>query len=512
MNTISDIITASYTTSKDADLVSKNIKKWLGCEYSYEIARLALGRSLMLDEAPPTAPDGKGSPLKGLQLFGDESDGNYLWIALLGEQLRLYGQPQFSLEALQQLVRNHWHRGVYLLDADWQKAGEDEAKFIDLLARRAALPETLSIQVTGNNGVEVVVPQVSAPDIECNSLLKKLKVIGVAAEIRDSVVGPRLIRYRLFLSDAGDLSLLVSSIGELEFSLGVGSIKLYSANEPQTCFLEIPRKQSEWQVVAIDLFDSAARSFCASNMLLPVSPGVDVVGVPVVFDLAEAPHLLVGGTTGSGKSVCVNSLLLSLFLASRNRPIKLALIDPKQVEFSLWRDCGLLYSDIATSTSAAISLLDELVEEMESRYAQFAELGVKNLTEARERGFDGGWIVVAVDELADLVMQGKPGKSAEEKLVQLAQKARSAGIHLILATQRPDAKTFSGLLRSNCPARIALKVQKSTESNIILDETGAESLLGKGDMLIKGVGLSMQRAHGYFIQAREIEARLSQPA
>lgn len=510
MNTISDIITATYTTSKDADLASKNIKKWLGCEYSYEIARLALGRSLMLDEAPPTAPDGKGSPLKGLQLFGDEADGNYLWIALMGEQLRLYGQPQFSLETLQQLVRNHWHRGVYLLEADWQEAREDEAKFVDLLARRAALPETLPTQGAGSNGIEVVVQQVAASDVDCNNLIKKLKDIGVAAEIRDSAVGPRLIRYRLFLSDAGDLSLLDGSIGELEFSLGVGSIKLYPANEPQTCFLEIPRKQTEWQTVAVDFFDMAARSFCASNMLLPVSPGVDVVGAPVVFDLADAPHLLVGGTTGSGKSVCVNALLLSLFLASRNRPIKLALIDPKQVEFSLWRDCGLLYSDIATSTSAAINLLDELVEEMESRYAQFAGLGVKNLAEARERGFDGGWIVVAVDELADLVMQGQPGKRAEEKLVQLAQKARSAGIHLILATQRPDAKTFSGLLRSNCPARIALKVQRSTESSIILDETGAESLLGKGDMLIKGVGLLMQRAHGYFIQAREIEARLSQ--
>lgn len=509
MNTISDIITASYTTSKDADLVSKNIKKWLGCEYSYEIARLALGRSLMLGEAPPTAPDGKGSPLKGLQLFGGEADGNYLWIALLGEQLRLYGQPQFSLEALQQLVRNHWHRGVYLLEADWQQAGEDEATFVDLLARRAALPETLSTQASGASGADVVVPQVAASDVERSHLLKKLKDIGVVAEIRDSAVGPRLIRYRLFLSDAGDLSLLDGSLDELEFSLGVGSIKLYTANEPQTCFLEIPRKQKEWQTVAVDLFDMAARSFCASNMLLPVSPGVDVVGVPVVFDLADAPHLLVGGTTGSGKSVCVNALLLSLFLASRNRPIKLALIDPKQVEFSLWRDCGLLYADIATSISSAISLLDELVDEMESRYAQFAELGVKNLTEARERGFDGGWIVVAVDELADLVMQGKSGKSAEEKLVQLAQKARSAGIHLILATQRPDAKTFSGLLRSNCPARIALKVQKSTESTIILDETGAESLLGKGDMLIKGVGLPLQRAHGYYIQPREIEVRLT---
>jgi S-DNA-T family DNA segregation ATPase FtsK/SpoIIIE len=508
MNTISDIITASYTTSKDADLVSKNIKKWLGCEYSYEIARLALGRSLLLDEAPPSAPDGKGLPLKGVQLFGGETDGNYLWIALLGEQLRLYGQPQFSLEALQQLVRNHWHRGVYLLEADWQQAGEDEAKFVDLLARRAALPETLSTQALGSNGAEAVMQQVSASDVECNNLLKKLKDLDVAAEIRDSAVGPRLIRYRLFLSDAGDLSLLDSSLDELEFSLGVGSIKLYPANEPQTCFLEIPRKQTEWQAVVVDRFDSAARAFCASNMLLPVSPGVDVIGNPVVFDLADAPHLLVGGTTGSGKSVCVNALLLSLFLASRNRPIKLALIDPKQVEFSLWRDCGLLYADIATSTSSAISLLDELVEEMESRYTQFAELGVKNLTEARERGFDGGWIIVAVDELADLVMQGKSGKSAEEKLVQLAQKARSAGIHLILATQRPDAKTFSGLLRSNCPARIALKVQKSTESTIILDETGAESLLGKGDMLIKGVGLPLQRAHGYFIQAREIEARL----
>lgn len=116
--------------------------------------------------------------------------------------------------------------------------------------------------------------------------------------------------------------------------------------------------------------------------------------------------------------------------------------------------------------------------------------------------------MVAVDELADLVMQGKPGKQAEEKLVRLAHKARPAGIHLILATQRPDAKTFSGLLRSNCPARVALKVQKSSESGIILDEPGAESLLGKGDMLVKGVSSSIQRVHGYFIQTKEIEMRL----
>lgn len=507
MNTISDINAASYATSKEADLVSKNLRKWLGCEANYEVARLALGRSLMLEEAPASAPDGKGLSIKGGTLFGGEEDGNYLWIALLGEQLRLYGQPQFSLEALQQLVRNHWHRGVYLLEADWQSAGEDEAKFIDLLARRAALPETLSSLGSGGSGDNVPLPLISATEVDCTNLLKKLKDLGIAAEIRSSAIRPRLIRYCLYLSDSGDLSSLDGSLDELEFSLGVGSIHLYQADEPQTCFLEIPRKPTDWQTVVVDRFDKAASTFCASNMLLPVSPGVDVIGTPVVFDLADAPHLLVGGTTGSGKSVCVNSLLLSLVLASHTRPIQLALIDPKQVEFSLWRDCSLLYADIATTTSAAIDLLDQLVDEMDDRYTRFAELGVKNLSEARERGFEGGWIVVAVDELAALVTQGKSGKNAEEKLVQLAQKSRGAGIHLILATQRPDAKTFSGSLRGNCPARIALTVQKATESNIILDESGAESLLGKGDMLIKGVGLPMQRAHGYKIDNKDIIKR-----
>lgn len=163
-----------------------------------------------------------------------------------------------------------------------------------------------------------------------------------------------------------------------------------------------------------------------------------------------------------------------------------------------------MYAEIATSAADAIILLDELVVEMEARYAQFELLGVKNLHEARERGFEGGWIVVAVDELADLITQDKV---TEDRLVQLASKARAAGIHLILATQRPDAKTFSGLLRSNCPARIALKVQRSTESSIILDETGAESLLGKGDMLIKGV-IPLTRAHGYKIESDDIAKRL----
>ena len=210
------------------------------------------------------------------------------------------------------------------------------------------------------------------------------------------------------------------------------------------------------------------------------------------------------GTTGSGKSVCVNALLLSLIYFAKQKDVKLALIDPKQVEFAQWRNCGCLYSEIATSVAEAIILLDELVIEMEARYAQFEHLGVKNLIEAHGNGFKDGWIVVAVDELAVLITQDK---ATEEKLIHLATKARAAGIHLILATQRPDAKTFSGLLRSNCPARIALKVSKNDDSRIILDETGAESLLGKGDMLIKGV-IPLTRAHGYKIESDDITKRL----
>lgn len=513
MSTISEVITASYSTSKDAEQVSREIKKWLGCETNYEIARLALGRSMMLEDVPASAPDAKGLPLKGIQLFGSEADASYLWIALLGEQLRIYGHPEFTLEGLQQLVRDHWHRGVYELEKDWREAEEDEAKFIDRLARRAALPVNISTIPVEDEFDDVNVTPNAASEAECIGLVKKLKGLVVTAEVRDSVVGPRLTRFRLYLSDTRDFSQLENKLDELGFSLGIeqGSITLSQADEPQTCFLALPRKPAEWLSVDVQHFESAARKFADSSMALPVTPGVDVVGTPVIFDLADAPHLLIGGTTGSGKSVCVNALLLSLLLSTsaRKQPIQLALIDPKQVEFRLWQDCGILYADIATSVSAATHLLDDLIEEMESRYAQFAKIGVKNLMEARARGFEGGWIVVAVDEMAELVMQGKPGKVAEEKLVRLAQKARAAGIHLILATQRPEAATFSGLLRSNCPTRIALRVQKSTESKIILDEIGAESLLGKGDMMLKGTGLQTQRAHGYLLNANDISKHFS---
>ena len=186
--------------------------------------------------------------------------------------------------------------------------------------------------------------------------------------------------------------------------------------------------------------------------------------------------------------------------------MRFALIDPKQVEFSAWRGHPQLFREVATDTMAARDLLEALLEEMDRRYERFANLGVKDLAGARDKGDPAEWIVLGVDELSDLVMQDKTNESL---LVRLAQMGRAAGIHMILATQRPDAQTFSGKLRTNCPARIALRVSRGSESKIIMDEPGAERLQGAGDMIFRGGDGALVRAHSYNIQAEDVVAQLS---
>ena len=502
MINISDIVTASYRTSKEADIISKELKKYFGSEANYEVARLAIGRSLSISEPPPPSPDGNGMSLKGMQLFGGEEEGNYLWISLLGEQLRLLGREMFSIDDIQKLVRDHWHRGALTLKSDWTEAEENFPALLELLCRKAALPETRPINdgFFGGSEKETDFSIERASKEDCDNLTKVLTKMGISAEIRDSAIGPRIIRYTIFLPKTSGYALLFKKNKEICFALGEGKILTHGSNEPQTCFLDFPKEPATWSKVDDSFFNLSIKFF--ADHLLPVSPGVDVVGKPVVFDLSKSPHLLIGGTTGSGKSVCLNSIILGLVISSINKPIKLALIDPKQVEFTVWKGCKCLYREIADNFISSIELLDDLVEEMERRFSWLKEIGAKDIIQAAEKGFVKDWIIVCVDELADLIMYDS---SIEDRIVQLAQKSRAAGIHLILATQRPDAETFSGLLRSNCPSRIALKVQKATESKIILDDTGAESLLGSGDMLIKDVGFETLRAHGYYISNSDIE-------
>ena len=501
MTSISDILTASYSSSREADTIGKDLKKLIGSESNYEIIRLALGCSLGLDSFPEPAPDAKGGVIKGLQLFGDEASCNYLWIGMLGEVLRRRGEETLTLEALQKLVRDHWHRGIFLRERYREETGGDFKAFVDILVRKANLPEQGDAVLPSP---EMAVGGIEAKELDeaaRNMLLQHLRTVGVNADIRETLAGPRINRYKLFLSKATDRKTLESHLDELGFSLGIGNtLSLTDAREPKTCFLDLPRPMEEWQAVDAVHFKRATASFDLNAMLLPVSPGVTIEGKPLVFDLATTLHLLLGGTNGGGKSVCLNALLLSLLSYAQQRPLSFALIDPKQVEFSGWRGHRQLFREVATDSAAATQLLETLVDEMNARYERFSTLGVKDLAAARRRGEQAGWIVLAVDELADLVMQDKAN---EALLVRLAQKSRAADIHMILATQRPDANTFAGALRTNCPARIALRVSRASESKIIMDEPGAERLQGAGDMIFRGGDGSAIRAHSYNIRSED---------
>jgi DNA segregation ATPase FtsK/SpoIIIE, S-DNA-T family len=267
--------------------------------------------------------------------------------------------------------------------------------------------------------------------------------------------------------------------------------------------VDIPRPSATWSTVTWQDIKPALASVDAGKMSLPVCVGTDVLGASLVFDLAEAPHLFVDGTTGSGKSMCVHSILLSLLRPAELLP-ELVLIDPKAVEFAGYKDAKLLRDGSPITDMALVEpALNRLVQEMDERQDRLQALDARNIQEANQKGAKLRRIVVVIDELGDLFASHR---AVELPLVRLAQKARSAGIHLVLATQRPEAATFPGLLRSNIPSRIALTVQKATESRIILDEGGAEALLMRGDMLLRLAGRPTQRAHGCLVESGDIAA------
>lgn len=326
--------------------------------------------------------------------------------------------------------------------------------------------------------------------------------MGVDGRLVGTAQGPRLSRFTYQLTQLDDLSRLKRGEDKLAFGLGLGdrAATVSNASAERQIWVDIPRPASQWRTVDWNDIKGSLRSDQAKEMMLPICLGTDVLGAPMLIDLAEAPHLFLGGTTGSGKSMTLHAILLSL-LAARQVPDFL-LIDPKAVEFAGYKGLkNLLAGGVVTTAVKAAAALNGLVEEMQRRQEVFSELEVRDLAEAQEAGSELKRIVAVVDELGDLFMQSD---EIEIPLIRLAQKARSAGIHLVLATQRPEAATFPGMLRSNVPSRVALTVQKGTESRIILDEGGAEHLLGRGDMLIRFSGRPIVRAHGPRILATDI--------
>jgi len=373
------------------------------------------------------------------------------------------------------------------------------------------------------------VETMSGETLEYTSRLieKKLSDFGVQVKVLAAYPGPVITRYEIEPAVGVKGSQIMSLVKDLARALSVVSIRVVETIPGKSCMgLEIPNPKR--QIVRLsEILSSEVYHEMGSPLVLTL--GKDIAGKPMVADLAKMPHLLVAGTTGSGKSVAINAMILSLLYKSEPRQIRLILIDPKMLELSVYQDIPHLLAPVVTDMKQAASALNWCVAEMERRYKLMSWLGVRQLSgynakvaEAEKAGRpleDPGtletgepqflapmpYIVVVIDELADLMMV--VGKKVEELIARLAQKARAAGIHLILATQRPSVDVITGLIKANIPTRISFQVSSKVDSRTILDQMGAETLLGQGDMLYlrPGTGLP-QRVHGAFVADQEVHS------
>jgi S-DNA-T family DNA segregation ATPase FtsK/SpoIIIE len=368
---------------------------------------------------------------------------------------------------------------------------------------------------------------ISADTLEFTSRLieRKLNDFGVEVKVLAAYPGPVITRYEIEPATGVKGSQIVNLVKDLARALSVVSIRVVETIPGKSCMgLEIPNPKR--QIVRLsEILGSKVYHDMGSPLTLAL--GKDIGGNPIVADLARMPHLLVAGTTGSGKSVAINAMILSLLYKAEARDVRLIMVDPKMLELSVYQDIPHLLAPVVTDMKQASSALMWCVGEMERRYKLMSFMGVRNLSgfntkiaEADKRGetlhdpvaltaedpmplTKLPHIVVVIDELADLMMV--VGKKVEELIARLAQKARAAGIHLILATQRPSVDVITGLIKANIPTRIAFQVSSKVDSRTILDQMGAEALLGQGDMLYlpPGTGLP-QRVHGAFVADEEV--------
>ena len=465
-------------------------EQWVG-------GRLALARSLQMSDLPdPRAFQKQSQQRGGVELHapqltgegkGPEQDITDLLRALLSV---FEGRDYFEdEEGFHDALQRHVRRGLRELRNTWPPSSD----FHEYLLQELFFEDEPARDRDKDEGAEALGARISAV----------LGQLGIGAELLEAREGPRLTRFKLTLEMLDDLDRLRKGVGKIGFALGFGqeSVTLTLATGERQVFLFVPRPPTQWRTVTWKDVRSKLAEPVAEAMILPICLGTDVLGEPYVIDLSEGPHLFVGGTTGSGKSMCLHAILLSL-LESRGDQIQLLLIDPKAVEFQAYSGCSRLRDGgIVVSADSALIALEGLAEEMNARQEILGTYDARNISEANERGAGLSRIIAVVDELGDLFLTRR---EIEAPLIRLAQKARSAGIHLVLATQRPEAATFPGLLRSNIPSRIALAVQKSSESRIILDEVGAESLLMRGDMLIRFAGRQTTRAHGCHVDPADI--------
>jgi DNA segregation ATPase FtsK/SpoIIIE, S-DNA-T family len=391
----------------------------------------------------------------------------------------------------------------------------------------AELADTKLPQVDLLDAAAAAKETVTPESIEMTSRLieKKLKDFGVEVRVVAASPGPVITRYEIEPATGVKGSQIVGLAKDLARSLSLVSIRVVEVIPGKNYMaLELPNARRQ-TIRLSEILGSTV--YNDSGSALTIGMGKDIVGHPVVADLAKMPHCLVAGTTGSGKSVGINAMILSLLYKAEARDVRLILIDPKMLEMSVYEGIPHLLAPVVTDMKQAANALNWCVGEMERRYRLMSKLGVRNLSgynkkinEAAERGEKLPnpfsltpeqpeplerlpFVVVVIDELADLMMV--VGKKIEELIARLAQKARAAGIHLVLATQRPSVDVITGLIKANIPTRLSFQVSSKIDSRTILDQMGAEALLGQGDMLYlaPGTGLPV-RVHGAFVSDEEV--------
>jgi S-DNA-T family DNA segregation ATPase FtsK/SpoIIIE len=336
------------------------------------------------------------------------------------------------------------------------------------------------------------------------ALVQTLANFGVDANVIGQISGPRVTRYELQLAPGTKVSKVAALKDDLSYALATTEIRILAPIPgKQAVGVELPNTSPNLVTLG-DVFEDLPQS----SSPLAVWLGKDISGQAVWTDLARMPHILIAGTTGSGKSGCINTVLTSVLLRSSPDDVRMILIDPKRIELGYYESIPHLLAPVVSSPKEATAVLRNVVAEMERRYEQLSRVRARNLPEAnralRSRGEQQlPYLLVVIDELADLMMISP--QEVEDCVIRLAQKSRAVGIHLVLATQRPSVDVITGMIKANVPSRIAFAVSSQTDSRVILDQSGAESLLGQGDMLFKPLGTSrLQRLQGAFVTEEEI--------
>lgn len=412
-----------------------------------------------------------------------------------------------------------------------QSATPVQSRAMDTLSYRLSLTPIPELDLLDKPNLSNK-PKVSDDELQQASELLEIKLqeFNIQAQVVSAMVGPVVTRFEVELAPGVKASRVTRISQDLARSMSKASLRVVEVIPGKPYIgIEVPNQKRE-MVHLLELLDT--KDYQSPNNQIAIAVGKDISGKPVIADLAKAPHMLVAGTTGSGKSVLVNSFLLSMLLKYTPDELRLVLIDPKQLELANYGDIPHLLTPVITDMKDAVAALTWCVNEMERRYQLMSKLRVRKISEfnkkveaAEAEGepiYDPLWhinqsvsqdkppklkplptIVIVADEFADMIMQ--LGKTAEEPIVRLAQKARAAGIHLLLATQRPTVNVVTGLIKANIPARVALRVSSKVDSRTIIEEGGAEDMLGHGDMMFIGPGKNHpERVHGAYVDDDEV--------